>query len=258
MFRLNLPKNPAPHWFQEHLAFEVGTDVVQIDQDSSLLPLMEKKMSHLFHEIDLHFFASIPRCLDYLKIAPEKKRVFLVDYFMPPQLVEGRPVKNGLELIKALNCTDRSILLTDGWNDPKIQAEASALGIKIFPKPYLKVIDFALVNPIEPSKKIEAVLIDDHEVFRQDWQEAAASKGLFIVTCASVSEFLDRYRHLPKNTAIYVDEFLDGGLMGQKESLELAKAGFDNLHLATFDSMAIGDLPLYPHLKSVQGKAPPF
>ncbi len=258
LFRLNLPKYPAPHWFQEHLTLEVGTDVVLIDQDPSMLPFMENKMNHLFHEVDLHFFASGTACANYLKSAPTQKRFFLVEYFLSSHSIEGRTVKNGLDLIKSLNILDRSILMTDGWNHPKIQAEASALGVKILPKNYLKAINFELIDPTQKSKKIEAVLIDDHEVFRQDWQEAAASKGLFIVTCASVAEFLDRYRYLPKNTAIYIDEYLDGGLMGQNESLALAKAGFDNLHLATFDSMAIEDLPLYPHLRSVQGKTPPF
>lgn len=258
VFRLFLPKAPPPAWFQNYFRFEVGTDVVQLDDDESILPVTEGKMAHLFHQLDLHFFVSEKSVVEYLENSSDRKKIFLVDYYLNRKSGGNLRVKNGIDLIQALKIEDRSILLTNGWQNPKIQAQAYSAGVKIFPKQFLSAAQFELQDASQTRQQISLVLIDDQEIFRQDWAEAAAAKGLSIVTCASVSEFLERYHYLPKSTPIYVDEFLDGGLKGQEESLALVRAGFTEIHLTTFDSMAELDLPVYPHLKSVLGKRPPI
>ncbi len=258
LLRLTLPKAPAPSWFQGSLRVRAGKNIIHVDDDASMLPIMESKMIHFFHELDLHFFISPESCMEYLKTANSENILLLIDYYFQLSNSSHNQFKNGIELIKSLNAAGHSILLTNAWADSRIQAQAQALGVRIMPKQYLNSISFEIIEPLDPAKTVAAVLIDNHESIRMDWSEAATSKGLLIVTCSSVSEFLERYRYLPKSTPIYVDEHLDGGLTGKQESIALAEAGFQNLSLTTFDPTTKEDLHLYPHLRGTRGKNPPF
>ncbi len=60
------------------------------------------------------------------------------------------------------------------------------------------------------------MLIDDDLWMREEWQEAASSKGLTIWTFPSLEMFLSQGGALQRNTPIFVDRYLADGEMGEQ------------------------------------------
>lgn len=65
--------------------------------------------------------------------------VYLVDY----DFEINSPT--GLELIQSLGITTQSILVTNRYDDIKLQKECIHLGIKIIPKPYIAHIPLQII-----------------------------------------------------------------------------------------------------------------
>lgn len=101
-----------------------------------------------------------------------------------------------------------------------------------------------------------AILIDDDPLVRMNWGVAAKRAGKTLKAYADAASFIEEAGGLPRDTTIYLDSDLGGGVKGEEAARELAALGFTELYLETGHDPA--SFPSLPHLKAVRGKEPPW
>lgn len=100
------------------------------------------------------------------------------------------------------------------------------------------------------------VLIDDDMLVRKNWELSARNKGISIKTFKNTEEFLKVADIFPRNTGIYIDSELEGGIKGEEAARQIFSLGFSEIYLETghckekFKGLG--------YIKGIIGKEPPF
>ncbi|MFH0799592.1 MAG: hybrid sensor histidine kinase/response regulator [Pseudomonadota bacterium] len=264
---VTLPKAQFPSWFVGEVNVPEKCAVVVIDDDDSIHQIWKRRLEKICtnYGVSLSHFASPEEFIAWQRKTTTTGHIlYLCDYeFLNHD-------KTGLDVIRELGIAGNAILVTSHFEENDVRVECEKLGVRLIPKNlagFVPITTNNVVVLIEPLQEIkasageiphppDAILIDDDDLVHINWKMAAKRKNKIVRVYAGPDEFWKESELFSKNTPIYVDSNLAGGVKGEDISRMMGKKGFSNLHLATgcdasqFDEM--------PWLKSIVGKNPPW
>ncbi len=247
-----LPQTKAPVWFVSDIKLHPGTNVVVLDDDTSIHQIWRGRFESLKAKsqgITVWHFSRPSELREWVganKLASQSA-LFLMDYELLGH------TETGLDLIEEMDLCSRSILISSRVEEKAVLETCKRLSVRIIPKCLAGFVPMSFAEVIDSP---EFILIDNDDLIQHMWKTAAKIKGKRVAMFSGPSEFLDASASIDKATPVYVDVNLDGPLQGDQFAKTLFDVGFTNIYLAT------GDNPeKYAHLeflKGVRGKAPPL
>jgi signal transduction histidine kinase len=237
--RITLPREIEPEWFKSQLYF-LSKHLCIVDDDESIHLLWAKKLAPYNLNI-----VNIKSSNEFTQWA---SGINLSDYYFLFDLELLGSDLTGLDLIKKFELSGHSSLVTSHYNDPEIQNASTDIGIQIVPKD--SASDVPLV--IQSNSQSNVVLIDDDQLVHMVWKRQLREQGIGLSSYYAIEDFLMSSSKFDPNTPIYIDSNLGDGVKGEVESKKIFEMGFENLHLATGQSVEEIDVPFW--IKSVQGK----
>ena len=239
---IKIPKAKTPDWFCESINIDSKTKIIIVDDDETIHNIWEDRFKkynieiiHLYNPNDLKHYTKT------------EKELYLIDYEF-----KGYN-ESGLDLIKELNISDKSILVSSHFESEIIIERCRKLNIKLIPK---TLSGFVPVIFTEDENKVkEVVLIDDDELVLMNWQISAKKKGIKLIKYKNSKDFYKDIDKIDKETPIYIDSELEEGQKGEDIAKDLREKGFKKIILETgHQSERFKDISW---LKIV-GKEPPF
>jgi len=112
-----------------------------------------------------------------------------------------------------------------------------------------------LPRPAAAETPKRAVLLDDDALVHMNWRMAAKAAGAELLACKTPAELEAALAGLPKDTPIYIDSELGGGVKGEDIAKDLHARGYTSLSMAT--GHGAENFAALPWLK-VAGKEPPW
>lgn len=100
------------------------------------------------------------------------------------------------------------------------------------------------------------VLLDDDALIRSFWSLAARKAGVSFAAFATREEFLNGIAPLGRDTVVYIDAQLGGGVRGEDVAKEAHTLGFQKIYLCT--GLPPDALGTFPWVAGVLGKDPPW
>lgn len=247
---VELPTVSAPSWFQEALTLTPGSTVVVLDDDESIHSIWASRCQPFCKDIQLKHIHHSKSFREYCAVAEVANSLFLVDY----ELLGSD--ETGLDLIEALNLSERAILVTSRYEESKVRERVKKLGVKIIPKNFSPYIAISMATAEAEMPAPDLVFIDDDKTLTRAWEQAAKQAGLRIKTFNRTADFRKILPSLPKTTAIYIDSNLGEAVDGEIFAKELYEQGMLELYLASGHPQEyFGELPW---IKDFVGKEPPF
>jgi FixJ family two-component response regulator len=114
-----------------------------------------------------------------------------------------------------------------------------------------------MTDQIAETKKYAAVLVDDDALVRMSWKLIAKNKKLEFLAFEKPDELMKVIAEVPKDTPIYLDSNLGGGIRGEQVAVELHQLGFTELFIATgYEREQLSNIPSW--IRGVVGKEPPW
>lgn len=101
-----------------------------------------------------------------------------------------------------------------------------------------------------------SVLLDDDDLIRTFWEHAARKAGVEFTAFATRTEFLAALAGLSRDTVLYIDAQLGGGVRGEDVAKEAETLGFATIYLAT--GLPRDAITPAPWIRGVVGKDPPW
>ena len=253
---LSLPEATPPGWFVPHLRIDSAAPVVILDDEPSIHQVWESRLGGMLSELNLVHLKTASELRAWLAANQQGARnaVFLVDHDL-----EGSR-ENGLGLIEALGLTKQAILVTGRFEDKAILAECRRLRVRLIPKTLVPFVPITLGESDKASARkpilLDAVLIDDDELARELWRNAARDCGKTLQTYCGADDLLAAVDGIHPGTPIYVDSRLADGFRGEALAKDLYDRGWRNLYLATGQSPDVFP-PMY-WIKGIIGKSAPW
>jgi signal transduction histidine kinase len=251
--RIELPRAATPKWFVSELDLSKVEKIVVIDDDPSIHRLWSHKFTELTNsrsETELIHLYSPEEALKQIPMLASPSTLFLVDY----EFIGS--TKSGIDVIRSIQRTAPTVLVTSRFEDASIRESCSQLGIGLIPKGLASCVPLAPSesNTIPTAEK--AVLIDDDTLVHRIWQMQAHSRNKQLKCFSSFDDFQKSQNEFALDTAIYVDVTLANNVSGETVAQQLHEYGFQNIYLATGHNK-----DLFAHLKflkGVCGKDPPW
>ncbi len=214
-----------------------------LDDDSSIHEIWEKKTSSLPFPVKLKHFKHVQNFKNWYQQNKSELDYLLCD------LELGRNIQTGFEVIKELNLSKKSTLVTSWHQDLELQKNAISLGLKILPK---ELISSVLISKLS----LRAVLIDDDEITRFNWKQSAKNNHFDILTYSSIKDFIKESVDLCRKVPIYIDSSLGNNIKGEEASEEIYEMGFQTIFISTgHKPETIQDKPW---IKDIVDKKPPW
>ena len=244
-FEIALPKSNAPKSFVQKIQLEPRSELVIVDDDSSIHQVWKGRLDSLRISIDSAIFSSPEKFLSWYESHKNTNQVFVLDYeFLGHKL-------NGLDLVSKIE-SENIYLVTSRFEEKHIKEQAESKGIKLVDKGMLGFVPIEL-NEIK-NKKV--ILIDDDEIIHMSWQMEAKAKNIDLECFSSIEAFLESSKFYSKDTRIYIDSNLKNDVKGEVESEKIFNEGFTELYIATGYSASDIDKPAW--IKEVVGKRASF
>lgn len=252
---LTLPAAPPPAWFVSTLVLSPGRPVLVLDDDPSIHQLWQGRFEEAgtaARGIEEFQFSGPGELRAWVRANPDKAAgaVCLFDY----ELLGHR--ETGLSLAEELGLAARTILVTSRYEEQKVTAECSRLGIPLIPKGLSDIVPISLAGGSSPAAGAAAVLLDDDPLVRMTWKMAARTKGVELAVFEDPAALLAAAAGLPASTPVYIDSNLGNGLKGEDIARALHDRGFTELYLQTGHQPR--DFAGLTFLKGVLGKNPPW
>jgi FixJ family two-component response regulator len=242
----SLIRSGHPKWFCDSINIWHGTNIIVLDDDTSIHDAWNEKFLNIQHVKMFHSYKASE--LLHHRINPDWPILYLVDY----ELLND--VKNGLDIIEEFNLNNQAILVTSCFEDIAIRNRCENIGVKIIPKSFVPYIKINQIPKTEHTKTV--VFINDDETMRMTWIFSAEEAGQIISTYSSFDKFLNEINCFNKNTVIYIDSDLGNNIKGENCAKDLFDKGFTEIHLAT--GYPKDHFSYMPWIKSIVGKEPPF
>jgi signal transduction histidine kinase/FixJ family two-component response regulator len=239
---IKIPKAKTPDWFCESININSKTKIIVVDDDETIHNIWQDRFKkynieiiHLYNPNDLKHYMET------------EKELYLIDYEF-----KGYN-ESGLDLIKELNISDKSILVTSHFENEIIIERCRKLNIKLIPKTLSGFVPIIFTD--DENKVKEVVLIDDDELVLMNWQISAKKKGIKLIKYKNSKDFYKDIDKIDKETPIYIDSELEEGQKGEDIAKDLREKGFKKIILETgYSPERFKDISW---LKIV-GKEPPF
>lgn len=247
---LLLPISRSPDWFVDEFRIPAGSNVVVLDDDSSIHQIWDQRLTEYVEEVTRVHLSTPDQLAEWLKAHGEEESLFLVDY----ELLGAS--KTGIEIIKDLQISDRAILVTSRFEEESIRKQCCELGVKLIPKGLAGFIPVKVVPRFEPEV-LDAVLIDDESLVRRIWSYQAEEAGMKLACFSTSRAFLAISERVSKALPIYVDLNLESE-SGYDVLERLRSEGFSNLYLATGESKSELELKRIAFVSGTVGKESPW
>lgn len=260
---LRLPAVNPPAWFVSVLAFSPGCPVVVLDDDRGIHQIWKARFDALQvgkNRIEVVHFSTAGELRAWVREYPEKAgtAMYLTDY----ELLGHK--ETGLAVVKDLGVCDRAILITSRFEEQGILDQCLRLKVRMLPKALAGFVPMSILTvdidgisqDATPLKRLDAVLIEDDELVRMAWEDAALKQGKEFLALRSADDFFRDAAAIDRRTPVYVDVKLADGVRGDALSGRIRDFGFTDVYLATgHDPSAFAGLG---HLRGVVGKDPPW
>lgn len=131
--KLCFPKVAPPHWFASSVP-KTSRFVILDDQES--IHQMWKMWSSCVPEAELIHFSKASELVEWLRLGKNlPSDVFLLDFEMEKDSM------NGLAIAEKFGLVERSILVTNRFDDGEVTSQCEKIGLKVLPKSLAKYID---------------------------------------------------------------------------------------------------------------------
>jgi signal transduction histidine kinase len=249
---LFLPLVTPPSWFVPSIDVVESTTVLILDDDPNIHLVWQQRFQGAMAlsgvRLHLEHFSntvSLRRwCTENQRLMP--KILFLCDY----EIMGAN--ENGIELIRSLYLTCRSILVTGRYDEEAVREACERDGIRLLPKGLGGCVPVRIARA---CVSVDAILVDDDPLVHMTWELAAKTSRHTFRGFYSIEDFLRSMDGLDRATPVYVDRYLGTEEQGDQASRRVNEAGFGEIYIAT------GDLPepsIFPWIKEVRGKNPPW
>lgn len=238
-----------PSWFAREIRVPVDCEVAVLDDDQSIHQVWAERLQGGAR--NPLSFSDVKSFRSFVQKRSRGTFLFLLDY----EMLESS--KNGLDLIEELGIDRQSLLVTSHFDEPALQARAIELNVKVLPKSFAAFVPIIYeVESKVAERDSQVVLIDNDALVRSAWKYSAERSGRNLRVFASASEFLGGIDEFSRGTTIYIDQYLDGGVLGHEFAKDLHGAGFTSLYIATGERR--DRIPLSPWIAGVVGKEVPW
>lgn len=244
---LELFRASAPNWFTNSLNIINGHRIIILDDDLSIHDSWNKKLSPI-QEIKIYYFSRTSD-LTNQKIQELNADLYLIDYEFLGETMSG------LEFIAASQIHEKSILVTNSFEDIAIRKQCEKLQIKMIPKLFVPFLQLN-VNENTAKNTSPIIFIDDNELMRMTWKLAAEESGIKLKVYSHPDDFINNMENFCTSSIIYMDSDFGTEIPGEQYAKILFDSGYENIHLTT--GYSPGKFTNMPWLKSVIGKQPPF
>ncbi len=123
---LHLPTMIAPPWFAQAVTLPADADIIVLSENEALYAVSESRITH-YPKLTIERASDNINSIPYIRQCTKRFIFFLVDAAIN---IEQR---SGLTLIDELNLGNRSILISDHYQDTQLQQQALALGTRLLP-----------------------------------------------------------------------------------------------------------------------------
>lgn len=254
-----LPQASTPEWFVSKLTLIPGRTVVILDDDSSIHQVWQGLLGALQaheHGVEIIRVSTPGEIRSWVKGNDKKAREAL--YMLACELSDRR--ETGLSLAEELGIGERTILVTGHCQEAGVQERCRKLKARMIPKGLARLVPIQFKNPAPAAafsrKRWDAVLIDDDPLVRMTWKIAAEKAGKKLCAFSTAADFFKESDAVDRQTPVYLDADLGGGVEGEVESARIHELGFGEIYLAT--GYAPEQFAGLAHLRGVLGKKPPW
>lgn len=251
--QIKIKREYAPAWFIDVIKLNKNDMIVIVDDDETIHHIWAEKFKKLSFDIDrlVHFY-SPEDFSNWLNIEGNlnNTQVFLFDH----NFIKSE--KTGLQYIKELNISHKSILVTNDYDLDDVINQCESSNIKLIPKNIVKNICLAVSNEII-YKNVTHILIDDNDLTHEAWELIANVKGIKFLSFSNHKTFFEIKERFSLDLTIYIDSNLHNGVKGIDVAKELYDYGFKNLFLATATPKSHFE-PLPYWIRDVLGKKAPW
>ncbi len=252
---IELPLVSPPKWFVPVVEVAQGTTVLILDDDPSIHLVWEQRFAEAITRSGAPVF--VEHFSDTASLrhwCTQNQRLMSTLLFLCDYEIMGAS-ENGIELIRSLYLTERSILVTGRFDEEQVRQDCDRYGIRLLPK---SLGGWVPVKIKRLQGVLDAVLVDDDPLVHMSWELSAKEAQKSYRGFYSVREFLQAADSLDRETPVYVDRNLgpdEGEEKGDDAARHIARAGFEKVFIATGE----GDAPASrPWVRGVKGKTPPW
>jgi signal transduction histidine kinase len=227
--KIHLPKKEAPSWFVKTIIIKEGTNVLILDDDENIHQLWRERFK-VFNNIVIKSFMNV----DAFKKAVEAEvrdndnQLFLIDYNLSQQGL------NGIDVIQDLGISEKSILVTNYFEEPEVLAKISSRNLNLIPKTMAEFVPIQF-NLREDKIYLDMLYVEDDELLALSWESAAKKKKLKFKRIKCCEDF-DLVKHVidKEKTEIYLDnEFGMNKMKGEDFSLFLHNQGYQKIFISS-------------------------
>lgn len=251
---IKLPLSSPPSWFLSRINLTPNQTVCILDDDHEIHHTWDEKFKN-------HVKGSGIKIIHFT--TPEEVRAWFkendysnVTYLSDHELIGF--TETGLDLIKELNLSSISTLVTSHYGEGPIQDECKKIGLKILPKMMAADIEISVQGGNFSKDHCEVIYIEDDKYLRMGWEKEAKKAGVNLIAIESPEKFIEIENQLCKQSSkIYIDQNYDdlSPIKGIDFAKELHEKGYENLYLATGYS---SDSLNCPDWLEVTGKESPW
>lgn len=250
---ISLVRAKTPEWFLPRLDIPCGTAVAVLDDDTSIHQVWQGRFDSLKakeRKVELFHFSTPAEIRSWVaaNLETAKSAVYLLDY----ELLGYN--ETGLSLSEELGLGSRAALVTSRYEEEHVLAHCIRLKMKLLPKGLAGHIPVNIIASPVAAAMSTAVLIDDDSLVRMNWKAAARGSSVKLRVFSSPKEFYAA-GDMSRETEIYIDSDLGGGVKGEDIAKDLKDKGYNNICLETGYSPE--NFAHLPWLK-VTGKEPPW
>ncbi len=256
---LKVPRADIPGWFLPKLELAPGEQVVVLDDDTSIHQVWQGRFDSLRageKGVGLLHFSTPAEFRAWVTGNPpvSGKALYLLDYELFGY------TETGLSLAEELQLGPRSVLVTSRYEEKQLLEHCVRLKMRLMPKGLAGLIPIGIGegSPAEggaAAAPASVVLIDDDMLVHMNWKLAAKAAGIGLTAFTDPALFSANIGTFSKETPLYIDSELGGGVEGEEIAKDLRGKGFFNITMTTGH-----DHEKFAHLTwlKVIGKEPPF
>jgi len=247
--KIILQQSLVPEWFLSRLIFDQNKIIVILDDDESIHQVWKKRFKDIYTEVHLIHHYNPQELINCYQDNVASNYLYLIDY----EFIGFK--HTGLSIIKNLNISHQSYLVTSRHEDLLIRESCMKIGLKIIPKTFSAYIPIDMLNK-STLKFVDFIFIDDNVAITDAWILHGLTKDKKLAVYNSFQGFKVDIHNYDLNTPIYIDSDLNEAMSGQDYALQLYEEGFNNIYLATGYSRE--HFPKMHWIKEIVGKNPPF
>lgn len=244
-FKILLPIQPPPSWFQEEIYVYDKLNIVIIDDDHSIFQLWKEKLVTSSNKLIKHtYLSSLDELKRYLnQHSSLHNRLFLVDYHF------DNSNYTGIDLIKKF-ALKNTVLVTNKYPDSTLKIALKESNIKFALKNYIPHIKICSIH-----ENPDFILVDDKKIIRDMWLIEGLKHDKKIVTFPNKNMLMQHIELFDKETPIYLDLDLNND-SGDEVAKNIYNFGYKKLYITTgYDLTRIRKSPW---ILDIIDKEPPF